>query len=374
MKIKIVGLFVCMLFIITFLPVSGNMAIKEITTGNDGTLSGYVNDTSMNPIEGALIRVSFHGTYEENYSDSSGYYHVTNIPICWCMKNCTASKVGCKREWVLLAIVENTTHDFILSLSKILFVGGDGPGNYSKIQDAINDANDGDTVFVYDDSSPYNESINVNKSINLIGENKQTTIIEGNGSIDVSADWVTISEFTILYDISLDSCCNNTISDNILSGKSWGNIELSYSCNNKITNNEILNCIHGIELFYSSNNVISGNIISNNGSDVSVSGISLFSSNNNMVTGNSISNCFFGLISGGSRENIIEKNNFIGNKINAIFACSWRDILKGDYWDSNYWDRHTGNRPKIIFGIIGFWGVVPWINLDKNPAKEPYDI
>ncbi len=36
-----------------------------------------------------------------------------------------------------------------------LYVGGDGPGNYTKIQDAINNASDGDTVFVYDDSSPY---------------------------------------------------------------------------------------------------------------------------------------------------------------------------------------------------------------------------
>ena len=30
-----------------------------------------------------------------------------------------------------------------------LYVGGSGPGNYTKIQDAINDANDGDTVYVY---------------------------------------------------------------------------------------------------------------------------------------------------------------------------------------------------------------------------------
>ena len=84
------------------------------TTFNNGTLSGYVNDTSTNPIEGALVRVYFHGTYEENYTDSSGYYHVTNIPICYCMKNCTASKDGYKNEWVLLGIDENTTYDFVL--------------------------------------------------------------------------------------------------------------------------------------------------------------------------------------------------------------------------------------------------------------------
>lgn len=69
----------------------------------------------MNPIEGARVRVYFHGTYEENYSDSSGYYHVTNIPICYCLKNATASKEGYKTEWVLLGINENTTYDFVLT-------------------------------------------------------------------------------------------------------------------------------------------------------------------------------------------------------------------------------------------------------------------
>lgn len=82
---------------------------------NNGTLSGFVTDTLANPIEGALIRVHFHGTYEEDYSDETGYYHVTNIPICYCMKNCTCSKEGYKTEWVLLSIAEDTTYDFILT-------------------------------------------------------------------------------------------------------------------------------------------------------------------------------------------------------------------------------------------------------------------
>ena len=33
-----------------------------------------------------------------------------------------------------------------------LYVGGNGSGNYTKIQDAIDNASDGDTVFVFDDS------------------------------------------------------------------------------------------------------------------------------------------------------------------------------------------------------------------------------
>ena len=90
-----------------------NAAIST-TFGAFGTLSGYVNDTNKDPIDGALVRVHFHGTYEEDYTDSSGYYHVTNIPICWCMKNCTASKEGYITEWVLLSIGGNETYDFVL--------------------------------------------------------------------------------------------------------------------------------------------------------------------------------------------------------------------------------------------------------------------
>ena len=35
-----------------------------------------------------------------------------------------------------------------------LYVGGLGPNNYTIIQEAIDNASDGDTIFVYDDSSP----------------------------------------------------------------------------------------------------------------------------------------------------------------------------------------------------------------------------
>ncbi|MBU1940137.1 MAG: right-handed parallel beta-helix repeat-containing protein, partial [Candidatus Thermoplasmatota archaeon] len=220
-----------------------------------------------------------------------------------------------------------------------LYVGGSGPGNYTTIQEAVNAAEPGDTVFVYDESSPYNESITIAKSINLGGENKTTTVIEGNEGIEINADLVTISGFTVKYVISLNSCHNITISDNTIHGKSWNSIELIDSYNNKISYNEISGSIHGIELLYSSNNIITNNIFSN----INTYGIFIsLRSNNNMITGNNITNCFFGILAS-SRGNIIEKNNFIGNRINAIFTIFWRDILDSNYWNSNYWDNHIGD-------------------------------
>ena len=109
--IGIIFLFIGM----SIIPTISSDTASSTTLDNDGSLLGYVNDTSGNPIEGALVRVYFHGTYEEDYSDSTGFYHVTNIHICNCTKNTTCSKEGYKTEWVLLGIAENTTYDFNLT-------------------------------------------------------------------------------------------------------------------------------------------------------------------------------------------------------------------------------------------------------------------
>ena len=66
-----------------------------------------------------------------------------------------------------------------------LYVGGSGPGNYTSIQDAIGDAIGGDTVFVFDESSPYYENVVVNRQISLIGEDRDTTIIDAEHDGDV---------------------------------------------------------------------------------------------------------------------------------------------------------------------------------------------
>ena len=62
---------------------------------------------------------------------------------------------------------------------KTLYVGGSGPGNYTKIQEAIDNSSDGDTVFVF--IGTYFENIRIDRDINLIGENKETTIIDAKG-------------------------------------------------------------------------------------------------------------------------------------------------------------------------------------------------
>lgn len=73
----------------------------------------------------------------------------------------------------------------------------DGGEDYTSIQDAINAANSGDTIFVF--NGTYNHII-INKKIKLVGEDKYKTIIDGKQSTDtvhIKSDQVEISGFTI---------------------------------------------------------------------------------------------------------------------------------------------------------------------------------
>ena len=312
------------------------------------------------------------------------------------------------------------------SSGNTLYVGGSGTGNYTRIQDAIDDASDGDTVFVYAYSSPYYENIVVDKTINLFGENKDTTIIDGSGSGDVvyvTADYTNISRFTIFGGIKVkanftiiseniiitiqgeciyiggiwenNSYFNNTIVDNILRSNSNAiTIEKShfnYISGNKVdaggpynhgillvdskysivSGNIIGDCIFGIPILNGTNNIITENIISS-----SVSGVLLWGEPDSRCSFNTISrnnirsNNFSILLDGVSMNNIFE-NNFYSNSSSAYF---WGSLGSLNKWSRNYWNRPR-LFPKIIFGQITIgskW--IPWINFDWHPAKEPYDI
>jgi len=115
------------------------------------------------------------------------------------------------------------------SNGNILYVGGSGPGNYTKIQYAIDDAVDGDTIFVFNDSSPYYENLWVRKSIRIIGEDKNTTVIDGNWNevyvFRIEADCVEISGFTMINSgnaiemwSNYSEISNNIITNNVGNG------------------------------------------------------------------------------------------------------------------------------------------------------------
>jgi nitrous oxidase accessory protein NosD len=136
---------------------------------------------------------------------------------------------------------------------------------YSTITDAINNAVNGDTLLV--GAGLYNESLIINKSITLVGDGKETTIISGNLTGDVihiSISHVTITGFTIqnagieYYSKGTDAGIDirsdyNTISDNnIISNGNYGLYFHTASNNNTITYNIFSENKYGIY----SNNVV----------------------------------------------------------------------------------------------------------------------
>jgi len=137
------------------------------------------------------------------------------------------------------------------------------------IQEGIGNASSGDTIYVY--NGTYDENVIINKSINLVGEDKEITIVDGKGGgfvFNITADHVNVSDFTIK---------NGSL---------------------------------GIKIFNTSNNIITDNIVKEN----SDCGISVYNWSNN---------------------SLIYRNNFIGNTIHATDSGgnAYDDGTEGNYWD-----------------------------------------
>ena len=305
--------------------------------------------------------------------------------------------VGIILLFIVICIIPSTMSVNSNLYENTLYVGGDGPGNYTSIQDAIDASSDGDTVFVYDDLSPYNENIEVYISINLIGENKDTTIIDGNGLgnvVYISNDWVNIIGFTIQNsgsdstDAGIYVNSNNSmISGNIIYNNFFGIFQFQ-STNNTISENNVTfnnNC--GIVLAGSSSTIVSDNYIT--GQPFNGIGLSQ-GSKNNIVSGNIIiNNNYSGFRIIGSMDNSILDNNLVNNEVGVRLEYSSNNMITGNNflenrqrialffgeniphcsntWDGNYWGR-SRTFPKVIFGRFN---VLPWINIDWNPTEAP---
>jgi len=213
-----------------------------------------------------------------------------------------------------------------------LFVGGTGDKNYSKIQDAIDNSKENDTIFVFD--GMYKESVVVNKSINIIGINKNNVFINGTDKLYVfliKSSYVNISGFTIqggkigifvsgqefLFNnfsgnnisnntegIRFVNTSNNNIFDNIIQSHSNFGIVFYESCYNNISENLLLN--NGKAIFL--NKCSDNNIIQNNNLTKNDLGISLDFSFNNLVTENYIGNNSYGIYLTNSKTNNITNN------------------------------------------------------------------
>jgi len=189
----------------------------------------------------------------------------------------------------------------------------------------------------------YPEHVVVNQSILLVGEDKETTVIDGTGTetvVNITADDVYLSGFTIRngeqgIDLTNSSGCQvsgNKLINHSICGITGGGTGFK---DNSITYNTVSSSSgsDGIRLQYANGTLIKGNVIANisdwaikieESSDVIIEennisntlGIELYQSPDNIIRGNVISNSSGdAIVLNSSNRNVIEENIENGGEI-----------------------------------------------------------
>jgi len=256
------------------------------------------------------------------------------------------------------------------SSGNILYVGGIGPGNYTSIQDAVGNASSGDTVFVFSNASSYHENVVINKSIFLIGEDKNLVIIDAgsyDAAVTIIADDVFISGFKMIcfhdnpnqFDselIDILSVKNVTIRDNIIQqnkiyvGSDRGGVILRNSSYCFIQNNTIIKeddtrpCWGVVLMLGSAFINISGNEI-----NLYTGGILVRECSNNIIYMNYLHHNYEGIKTVFGNNNTIIKNIINFNDQGIRIEDGYNNIIS----QNTITDNGEGDDVDDGIGIIG---------------------
>ena len=308
------------------------------------------------------------------------------------------------------------------------------PEEYPTISEAVTHASAGDTVFVQ--SGIYHENVLIDKSLLILGEDSENTVVIGEGGVNsgnvftLAADSITVSGFTIRsvdhsvasqyangVNIKGDNC---TVQGNDISNTFWGVLCAIQSSTSITQNNITRNLKEGIRFYGGSLNTVSGNYIAGNkASGVAIEGYSnvisrntiinntrgiglgssysvvfgnliadngesgiYFAGSNNTIAANHISNSGWGIyfpsFFGAPNGNKFTHNNFVDNSQNVYVSSTYNVNHWDDGSEGNYWSNYATENPDAKEVDDSGTGDVPFVicanNVDNHPLINPYDI
>jgi parallel beta-helix repeat protein len=219
--------------------------------------------------------------------------------------------------------------------------------NYTAIQEAIDalETLAGHTIFV--EEGTYYEHLVVSKPVSLIGQNRETTIIDGNMTDDVirvTQDSVNITGFTIrrsgrtLFNAGV--ALSNRWHCNVSGNRIVNNLVGTYGSprNAGISSNIVVRNHIGIDINWATHNTVSGNLLMANNCS-----LHLYYANANTIVENNMTSNWRPITLGYSRDNRLYHNEFRNNTEPILILAQGYSNLWDDGYPSggNYWADYS---------------------------------
>jgi parallel beta-helix repeat protein len=309
-----------------------------------------------------------------------------------------------KRELAVLIIIFFVCSSFSNNLEIVLGQQFDHksiyvPDDYSTIKEAVANAVEGDQVFVRN-GTYFEDTIVIDRQIQLIGANRDSTIIQSKSGepiimISHTSLPVIISGFTLIagntpqptvstspYDktkvgiqvenskahfiiennkivnsgtaIWLHSSSQGTVESNLLQDNYYGIDITDSSTKDIIKENDISSCRVGIRF---ADRRVNYTLISSNNITSCYTGLFYYFASQNFVLGNNIAHNTDATHFVGSYSNVLHHNSFVSNLRDISDDSSYYDIVVPksiNFWDDekegNYWSRYqgSGNTPYLL--------------------------